>query len=94
MAVAGLGVPMSEEPWTKELAIMQIVRQALAGVVEDTAVAAGVRHPLTERTREDIYYCLRLIEERERELAGSTGPSGACPESPPSPSGGEHDDST
>jgi hypothetical protein len=60
---------VSGEQLTKEQTILRAVKRALRGVVEDTAVAPGLKHVLKERTREDIYDCFVLIEERERELS-------------------------
>jgi hypothetical protein len=60
---------------TKEQIILRSVRRALRGVVVDTAVAPGLKHPLKERTREDIYYCFSLIEAREQELSPAATPA-------------------
>jgi hypothetical protein len=84
---------VSDEPLTKEQVILRSVWRALTGVVEDTAVAPGLKHPLKDGTREDVDDCFRLIEEREKELALSMsradGLSDPAPESgeDPRPSG-------
>jgi hypothetical protein len=77
---------VSGEEVTKERAILRAVRRALRGIVEDTAGAPGLKQILKERTREDIYQCFVLIEERERELsscAPSSGSGEPAPETDP-----------
>jgi len=57
----------------KELRILRAMKATLTGVIKDTATQPGLRHPLSERTIEDIRQCLMLISARERELAEATG---------------------
>jgi len=68
---------MSENPsdtaGSKELRILRAMKTTLTGVVKDTATTPGLKHPLSERTIEDIRQCLALISARERELAQELG---------------------
>jgi hypothetical protein len=72
---AASGSLVSAERTSKEQVILRSVRRALRSVVVDTAAAPGLKHPLKERTREDIYYCFRLIEAREQELSPTATPA-------------------
>jgi hypothetical protein len=62
----------TEEP-SKEHRILIIMRQVLSSIVRDTTPPAGMRHPLTENTVEDIKHCFSLIAARERELNEDLG---------------------
>lgn len=57
----------------KEFQVLQAMKTTLTGVVRDTATAPGLKHPLSERTIENIRQCLMLITARERELAQEAG---------------------
>ncbi len=57
----------------KEREILMVMRKVLAAVVKDTTPDPGFRHPLSERTIEDIRQCFGLISARERELAEAAG---------------------
>ena len=59
---------------SKERQILMIMRKVLAQVVKDTTPPdRAMRHPLSDRTIEDIRNCLGLISARERELADLAG---------------------
>ncbi|MHB8536272.1 MAG: segregation and condensation protein A [Sulfuricaulis sp.] len=58
---------------SKEFRILKAMKQVLTGVVKDTATQAGLKHPLSDRTIEDIRQCLKLISARERELIEESG---------------------
>jgi len=66
---------MSEPELTKEERILRAMKLTLAGVIRDTATPAGMRHPLSDATIEDMRQCLALISARERELAAEAGRS-------------------
>ena len=59
----------------KEFQVLQAMRTTLTGVIKDTATTPGLKHPLSERTIENIRQCLVLITARERELAQEAGVS-------------------
>ncbi|HLD14271.1 MAG TPA: hypothetical protein VJB18_06090 [Burkholderiales bacterium] len=58
---------------SKEFRILRAMKQTLTGIIKDTATQPGLKHPLSERTIEDIRQCLVLISARERELAETAG---------------------
>ena len=49
------------------------MRKVLASIIKDTTPERGMRHPLSDRTIEDIRQCLGLIAAREREIADAGG---------------------
>lgn len=58
----------------KEREILVIMRKVLTQVVKDTTPPhRAMKHPLSDRTIEDIRNCLGLISLRERELADLDG---------------------
>lgn len=58
----------------KEREILRVMRKVLASVIKDTTPEhRSLKHPLTDRTIEDIRQCLALIAARERELADAAG---------------------
>lgn len=64
---------MSEE-LAKDRKIMMLMRKTLAQVIKDTTPEyRSMRHPLSERTIQDIRECLGLISARENELATLAG---------------------
>ena len=64
----------------KEREILMVMRKVLAAIIKDTTPPhKGIKHPLSERTIEDVRMCLGLISARERELAEEAG---AVPERP------------
>ncbi len=63
---------MTEELTTEER-VLRAVKQVLTAVVKDTATPPGLKHPLTDKTIEDIRQCFGLISAREQELAIAHG---------------------
>lgn len=59
---------MNSEDLTKEHRILIAMRQVLSGIVRDTTPPAGMPHPLTAKTIEDVKQCFMLITSREKEL--------------------------
>jgi hypothetical protein len=81
---------MTDAKDTMEERILKAVKMTLANVIKDTATPAGMRHPLSDETIEDLRQCLALISARERELAEAAGrPPSSRPryadEAPPGP---------
>lgn len=66
---------MSQVEQSMEARILQAMKLTLAAVIRDTATPAGMRHPLSDSTIEDLRQCLALISARERELTPSVGPA-------------------
>jgi hypothetical protein len=64
---------MNEAKPSMEARILKAVKLTLANVIRDTATPAGMRHPLSDGTIEDLRQCLALISARERELAQAAG---------------------
>ena len=64
---------MATTTLSKEQRILIIMRKVLAQIVKETTPDPGLRHPLSERTIEDIRECFALIAARERELADDAG---------------------
>ena len=64
---------MSQHEISKEELILRTVKQALTGVIKDTATQPGMTHPLSESTVDQLRNCLMLISEREKELAEAAG---------------------
>lgn len=64
---------MSDTPRSKEQRILVVMCKVLASVVKDTAPPPGMRHPLSDKTIEDIRQCFGLIAAREQELANEAG---------------------
>ena len=81
---------MSDPEPSMEERILAAVKLTLAGVIRDTATPHGMRHPLSDRTIEDLRACLALISARERELAQAAGRvAGALPQFADEPQRGE-----
>ena len=71
----------------KEQQILIAMRQTLTSVIREITPPPGMRHPLSERTLEDVRQCLALISAREKELADAEGRGGERPyytDEPPS----------
>jgi len=64
---------MSQHEPSKEELILRTVKQALTGVIKDTATQPGMIHPLSESTIDQLRNCLMLISEREKELSDDAG---------------------
>jgi hypothetical protein len=72
---------------SKEQQILIAMRQTLTSVIREITPPPGMRHPLSERTLEDVRQCLALISAREKELADAEGRGGERPyytDEPPS----------
>ena len=66
---------MNPDKLSKEHRILIAMRQVLSSIVRDTTTPAGMRHPLNDRTIEDIKHCFTLIAAREKELNDEAGNS-------------------
>jgi hypothetical protein len=72
---------------SKEQQILIAMRQTLTSVIREITPPPGMRHPLSERTLEDVRQCLALISAREKELADAEDRGGERPyyaDEPPS----------
>jgi hypothetical protein len=59
---------------SKEREILVVMRKVLAQIIKDTTPPSrAMKHPLSDRTIEDVRQCLGLISSRERELADAAG---------------------
>jgi hypothetical protein len=59
---------------SKEREVLKVMRKVLAAIIKDTTPPSrAMKHPLTDRTIEDVRQCLGLISARERELADAAG---------------------
>jgi hypothetical protein len=64
---------MSDKP-NQEIEIMMVMRKLLTTIVREvTPESKSLKHPLSEKTIQDIRYCLGLITAREKELAEEVG---------------------
>ena len=63
----------TENETSKEQRILLVMRKLLGSIVRETTPSPGMKHTLSEHTREDIRMCFGLISARERELAEKTG---------------------
>jgi len=57
----------------KEHQILVTLRQVLAGVVREVTPEPGMRHPLSQKTMEDVRQCFMLIAAREKEITELLG---------------------
>jgi hypothetical protein len=57
----------------KDREILKVMRKVLSSVIREITPPPGARHPLSEKTIEDVRMCLGLISARERELADAAG---------------------
>ena len=64
---------------TIEQRILIAMRKTLGAVIRDVTPPAGMRHPFSEETMEDVRQCLALISAREKELADAQGRGGERP---------------
>ena len=58
---------------SKEHQILITMRHVLSSVIRDITPEPGMRHPLTEKTMEDVRQCFALIAAREKELSDDAG---------------------
>ena len=63
----------SETELTKEQRILRMMQTVLTDVARDTHTPPGMKHPLTDKTIQNIRDCLSLIVERQQELADALG---------------------
>jgi len=64
---------------TVEQRILIAMRKTLGAIIKDVTPPAGMRHPFSEATMEDVRQCLALISAREKELADAQGRGGERP---------------
>lgn len=72
---------------SQEQQILIAMRQTLTAVIREITPPPGMRHPLSDKTLEDVRHCFALITAREKELADAEGRGGERPyyaDSPPS----------
>lgn len=62
----------NSEPSTEQR-VMHAMRKVLASIIRETTPNPGMKHVLSESTREDVRMCFSLISSRERELAEQSG---------------------
>jgi hypothetical protein len=55
------------------------MRKTLAAIIKDVTPPAGMKHPLSNDTIQDVRQCLALISAREKELAEADGRGGERP---------------
>ena len=58
---------------SKEQRTLLVMRKVLSAIVRETTPNPGMRHVLSDATREDIRMCFGLISAREQELAQESG---------------------
>lgn len=58
---------------SQEQQILIAMRKTLSAIIKDVTPPAGMKHPFSESTIEDVRQCLSLISARERELADADG---------------------
>lgn len=52
----------------KDLRVLKAMKRTLTAIIKDTTTTPGLKHPLSDATREDIRQCLILLTTREQEL--------------------------
>lgn len=62
-----------DEKLEKELKILVTLRQVLSSVVREVTPEPGLRHPLSQKTMEDVRQCFLLIASREKEINEEAG---------------------
>lgn len=63
----------SDSQISKEQRTLLIMRKLLAAIVRESTPQPGMKHVLSENTRNDIRMAFELISARERELAKDAG---------------------
>jgi hypothetical protein len=62
------------EDQNREKDLLIVMRKVLANIIKDTTPAhRDLKHPLSDKTIQDVRTCLGLISNRERELADIAG---------------------
>ncbi len=64
---------MSGSTISPEEQILQIMKRVLTDIAKETFTRPGFSHPLSDDTIHNMREALRLISERERELASQRG---------------------
>ena len=62
-----------ENSLSKERRILTVMRKVLTNIAKETYAPPGVKHPLSDKTIQDMRNCLALITAREAELADQIG---------------------
>lgn len=62
-----------ENDTKKEQRTLLVMRKVLSAVIRETTPNPGMKHVLSDGTREDIRMCFSLIAAREHELAQESG---------------------
>lgn len=70
---ASPGPAMTNDSLSKDHRIMIVMRKVLSSIIKDTTPPPGMRHPLSDKTIDDVRQCLALISAREKELAEEAG---------------------
>ncbi|MFK7793949.1 MAG: segregation and condensation protein A [Gammaproteobacteria bacterium] len=63
----------SDNKPSKEQRTLLVMRKVLSAVIRETTPNPGMKHVLSDATREDIRLCFGLITTREHELAKQSG---------------------
>lgn len=63
----------SDNKPSKEQRTLLVMRKVLSAVIRETTPNPGMKHVLSDNTREDIKMCFGLITAREHELAKQSG---------------------
>ena len=63
----------SDNKPNKEQRTLLVMRKVLSAIVRETTPSPGMKHVLSDATREDIRMCFGLIAAREQELAKELG---------------------
>ena len=58
---------------SKEQRTLLVMRKVLSAIIRETTPNPGMKHVLSDGTREDIRLCFGLITAREHELAEESG---------------------
>ena len=63
----------SDDKPGKEQRTLLVMRKVLSAIIRETTPNPGMKHVLSDNTREDIRLCFGLITTREHELAEQSG---------------------
>jgi hypothetical protein len=63
----------SDQNSSKEQRTLLVMRKVLSAVIRETTPNPGMKHVLSDATREDLRLCLQLISSREYEIAQQSG---------------------
>lgn len=63
----------SDNKPSKEQRTLLVMRKVLSAVIRETTPNPGMKHVLSDATKEDIRMCFGLIAAREQELAKESG---------------------